>query len=59
MGETINAYRKLIGKPEVKRQIWSLSGNGKVILKLILKKMGLRMWTGLNWLRIGSSGGLL
>jgi hypothetical protein len=36
-----------------------LGVNGKVILKLILKKKGGRMWTGFIWLRIGTGGGLL
>ena len=26
------------------------------MLKLMLKKMGERAWTGLNWFRIGTSG---
>jgi hypothetical protein len=30
-----------------------------IILKLMLKKYGMRVRTGLNWLRIGSSSRLL
>jgi hypothetical protein len=30
-----------------------------VILKWILKKLGVRVWTGFIWLRIGASDGLL
>jgi hypothetical protein len=33
--------------------------DGKLILKWIFKKFGVRMWTGFIWLKIGSSGGLL
>jgi hypothetical protein len=32
-----------------------LSIDGSVILKCVLKKYGVRMWTGFIWLRIGSS----
>jgi hypothetical protein len=31
----------------------------RIILKQILKKLVVRMWTGYIWLRIGSNGGLL
>jgi hypothetical protein len=34
-------------------------GVGRRILKLVSEKQGFMLWTGLNWLRIGSSGGLL
>jgi hypothetical protein len=30
-----------------------------IILKWFLKKQDVRIWTGSNWLRIGSSGRLL
>jgi hypothetical protein len=33
--------------------------DGGIILKLILKKWDGVAWTGLNWLRIGTVGGLL
>jgi hypothetical protein len=29
---------------------------GRIILKWILKKKGVSVWTRLNWLKIGSSG---
>lgn len=35
-----------------------LGVNRRIILKLILKKQDVRTWTGLIWLRIGSSGRL-
>jgi hypothetical protein len=31
----------------------------RIILKLILNKCGMRMWTGFNWLRMWFNGGLL
>jgi hypothetical protein len=33
--------------------------NGRMVIKLILKKQDGRVWTGFVWLKIGSSGGLL
>jgi hypothetical protein len=36
-----------------------LGMDGKVILSSILMKQGGAMWTGLNWLKIGTSGGVL
>jgi hypothetical protein len=33
--------------------------DGRIILSWIMKKRDLRMWTGLDWLRIGHDGGLL
>jgi hypothetical protein len=34
-----------------------LAIDGKIILKSILNKYGLGAWTGLIWLKIGSSSG--
>jgi hypothetical protein len=36
-----------------------LDVDGKIILKLILKKWEGEAWTGLIWLRIGTGGGRL
>jgi hypothetical protein len=33
--------------------------DGRIILKRIFKKLDGMAWTGLIWLRIGTSGGLL
>jgi hypothetical protein len=41
---------RLYGRP---RHRWG------IMLNWILSKEDVRMWTGLNWLRIGTSGGLL
>jgi hypothetical protein len=34
-----------------------LNTNGRIILKHIFKKYGVKVGTGLNWLRTGSNGG--
>jgi hypothetical protein len=36
-----------------------LDVGGRIILKLILEIWDGTVWTGLNWLKIGTSGGLL
>jgi hypothetical protein len=33
--------------------------DGRIIIKLVLKKWGAAAWTKLVWLRIGTDGGLL
>jgi len=33
--------------------------DGRVILRLIIRKWDVRVWTGSNWLRIGTGGGHL
>jgi hypothetical protein len=38
---------------------WESSVTRKIILKWVMKKASEVMWTGLMWLRIRSSGGLL
>jgi hypothetical protein len=37
------------------RGLGELGIDGKIILKWILKKWGMMLWTVLNWLRLGSS----
>jgi hypothetical protein len=56
--DIINAYEIVFAKPEAKRP----SGRqtyAQIILKCILRKQGMRIWTGFIWLRTGSSGWLL
>jgi hypothetical protein len=36
-----------------------LGVDGRIILKLILRKQSWRVWIGFIWLRIGTAGGLL
>ena len=51
-------YRLLVGKPEENRQL-GRPRHRQIILKCVLKKLGRRVWTGLIWLRVGTSGSLL
>jgi hypothetical protein len=60
-GETINACRILVGKPEGKtplrrrRRRWGGGDN----IEMDLREVKWVVWVGLIWLRIGASGGLL
>jgi hypothetical protein len=58
MGKTRNAYRILVGKPEGKRPLGRPRLKWVEIIKMDDKHDG-AVWTGLIWLRIWSSGGLL
>jgi hypothetical protein len=53
----INACRVLGGKSKVKRQL-SRCRRGGVDIKILAdpEEIGWRTWTGLIWLRIGTSG---
>jgi hypothetical protein len=54
MGETRNAYRTLVGKPEAKGPL----GRPSSRIKMDLREDGMG-WIELIWLRIGTAGGLL
>jgi hypothetical protein len=59
MGETRNAYRILVGKPEGKRPLGRPRRRWWTVLKWILERWDGMVWSESNWLRIGDSGGLL
>jgi hypothetical protein len=59
MGETRNAYRILVGKPEGKRPLGKPGRMWVNIFKMYFGEIGWDGMTGSNWLRIGTSGMLL
>jgi hypothetical protein len=59
LGATTNAYKNLVPKLKGKDRLEELGVDGRVVLKSMLKKWGVRVWTGLIWPRIGSSCGPL
>jgi hypothetical protein len=58
MGEKRYAYRVLVWNPDGKRHFRRLGAEGRIILKWIVKYCW-RMWSGVLWLRTGTSGRLL
>jgi hypothetical protein len=42
-----------------RNHLGELGVDRRIMLKLILKKYDMRVWTEFNWLRVGSSGRLL
>ena len=59
MGERRGVYRVLVGKPEGKNHLGDPGIDGKIILRWILRKYDVVVWTGSIWLRIGTGGGHL
>jgi hypothetical protein len=59
VGERRGAYRALVGKPEGRNHLEDPGVDGRIILKCIFEKLGVRAQTGSIWLRIGTGGGLL
>jgi hypothetical protein len=60
MGAKKNAYRILVGKPEGKKMLGRPRRRWEDNIKIYLRERYNGMvWTGSNWLRIGTSGGLL
>jgi hypothetical protein len=57
-GENRNACRISVGKPKGNRPKENLDIGDRVILKSISERQVVMIWTGLIWLRIGTSGGL-
>ena len=60
VGERIDAYRGLVGKPEGKRPVVRPRRRWEDNIKMDLKEVGCgKIWTALIWLRIGTGGGHL
>jgi hypothetical protein len=58
-GEKSNAYRVLVGKKEGKKPLGRHRHRWEDNIKIDFREMKCMVWTGLSWLRIGTSGGLL
>ena len=54
MGERRGVRRVLAGKPEGKRSLGRPGVGGRIILRWIFRKWGVRVWTGSSWHRIGT-----
>ena len=59
MGERRGVYRVLVGKPEVKMSLGRPRLRWGIVLRWILRKWDVGVWTGSNWLRIETHGGYL
>jgi hypothetical protein len=59
MGERRGLYKVLLGRNGGKKPLGGLSYRWEDNIKMGPKKSDERVWTGLIWLRRGSSGGLL
>jgi hypothetical protein len=60
MGGKKNAYRILMGNPEGQRPVGTPRCRWEDNVKMDLREIGEGVvWTGLIWLRKGTSGGLL
>jgi hypothetical protein len=61
MGVERNVYKVLVGKPEGKRLLGRPRRRWEDGIRMDLREIGLGggVWIGLDWLRTGTSGGLL
>jgi hypothetical protein len=59
MGDIRNAYKILVGKPQGKRPGGRSTRRWEIMLGLMLRKEGGKVWIGFNWLRIGTCGAFL
>jgi hypothetical protein len=59
MREERKLYKVLVGRPKGKRQLGSPRRRWEDGMKMDLREIGLGVWIGFDWLRIGTGGGLL
>jgi hypothetical protein len=57
MGEMRNYYEILIRRINGKVSHVDVNIDGRIMLKLILEKYNVKLWTGVNWLSTGCNGG--
>jgi hypothetical protein len=56
MGEMRGVYNILEGKPECKSPLGRTDVDGRIILREIFRKLNVGVWTGSNWLSVGTVG---
>jgi hypothetical protein len=56
IAEGRGVYRVLVMETEGKRPMGDPGVEERIILRWILRKWDAAVWTGLNWLRIGTGG---
>jgi hypothetical protein len=54
-----NAYKILLYYVKERDHSRDLGLNDKIVFEMMLEKWNGKTWTGFNWFRIGTSGGLL
>jgi hypothetical protein len=59
MGEGRNLYRVLVAKPEGRRPLGRPRRRWEDGIRMDLEEIGWGVWSGFNWLRIGTGGELL
>jgi hypothetical protein len=59
VGEMRNVYKVLVRKLEGHFHLEDILVGREIILKLILRKEAVTMWSGFIWLRITINGGML
>jgi hypothetical protein len=59
MGEERKVYKVLVRKPEGKRPLGRPRHRWENGIRMDLREIAWRVWSGFNWLRIGTGGGLL
>ena len=59
VGEKRGAYKVLVGKPEGNRPLGRPRYRWEDNIKMDIQEVEWRAWTGMNWLRIRTGGGLL
>jgi hypothetical protein len=59
MGEERKVYNILVVKPEGKRPLGRPRRRWEDGIRMDLREIGWGVWIGFDWLRVGSSGGLL
>ena len=59
MGDRRDACRVVVGRAEGKRPLGRRRRRWENSVKMGVKELGFEDWTGLIWLMVGTSGGLL